>query len=86
MSGVAFGQTPVVTIRATAPSAIMKFTATSASDPATVVVSRAADAAGALAVNLTATGNAVVATDFTVTPAGATTGVTIPDGKAAVRA
>ena len=84
ISGIAFGQTPVVTIRATDPSAIEKSTATTASDPATVVVSRAGDAAGALTVNLTATGNAVVATDFTVTPAGATTSVTIPDGKASV--
>ena len=84
ISGIAFGQTPVVAIRATDPSAIEKSTATTASDPATVVVSRAGDAAGALTVNLTATGNAVVATDFTVTPAGATTSVTIPDGKASV--
>lgn len=84
ISGIAFGQTPVVAIRATDPSAIEKSTATTASDPATVVVSRSGNTTGALTVNLTATGNAVLTTDFTVTPAGATTSVTIPDGKASV--
>ncbi len=81
---LAFGQTPVVSIRATDALAIEKSNATLASDSATFEVSRAGSAAGDLVVTLLPIGNAVLATDFTVSPTGATTSVTIPAGKASV--
>lgn len=79
-----FAQTPVVSIRAADPLAVEKSAATTGSDTAAFTVSRAGSAAGALVVNVTAGGNAVLAADFTVSPTGATTAVTIPAGKSSV--
>ncbi len=82
-AGSASAQNQTVSIRATDPVAVEK-NSTTVSDGAQFEISRAGSAAGDLVVGLTAGGNAVLATDFTVVPMGATTSVTIPSGKASV--
>jgi len=82
-TGSASAQNQTVSIRATDPVAVEK-NSTTVSDGAQFEISRAGSAAEDLVVGLTAGGNAVLATDFTVVPAGATTSVTIPSGKASV--
>ena len=82
-AGSAAAQTQVVSIRASDPLAVEKNAATS-SDTAQFLVSRAGSAAGDLVVTISMSGNAALATDFTVSPAGATTSVTIPAGKTSI--
>lgn len=82
--GILFAETQVVSIQATDPFAIEKSTTTTASDTASFVISRSGNTTGALTVNLTASGNAVLTTDYTVAPSGATTSVVLADGKASV--
>ncbi len=79
----AMAQTPVVSIRATDSVAVEKNTST-VSDNGRFLVSRAGSAAGDLVVMVSLSGNAVLATDFTVSPTGATNSVTIPAGKISV--